>query len=353
MSFGSPVGKPITSAAITRIMAPLILLAGCTALISCGSSADGQSGTATTASGALETSPISLSTALADTASGLSTDQTCPFLTTATAIDTVKTTQKLILREASNTQCIWNYNIGFEIRVTIEPAADAMPIEKRLYNLDNPPLVKPQSGPGAGAAIAYDTTWKERPPRPYAFGFALGSDYIFIRTTGVATSEEKLRRAADEIARMLPEAPTIASSGNPASSPAAFQVCGIWSKEALKGIFGVEEGGSVSSHPSNSKTCIASIFPSRSAGNKISLDFIFSEPTKDEYEFRKSNGWIPVEIAAKRALLLEKEDQFGFVTQYIAPMENGSFGLTVISKDPAMAAKARLLFENALSRISD
>ncbi|MHA6332816.1 hypothetical protein ACXYL9_03960 [Qipengyuania sp. CAU 1752] len=257
-----------------------------------------------------------------------------------------------MLRTASNEECVWNRNIGFEIAVTVEPASSATPIAKRLYNLDNPPVIEPQSGPGRNAAVALDPTWKERDPRPYAFGFNLDDNYIFIRTTGVYTSVGQLRTAANEIAAKLPNAPAVSAAATTPAGP-AFDVCGIWSEAALRDLFGVVEGGNVSSHASNAKTCIASIFPSSNAGNKVSLDFIFSEPTPNEYEFRKSKGWTPVELAGKQALLREKEDQFGFATQYIAPMENGSFGLTIISDDPGMKEKARLLFENALSRISD
>ncbi len=332
---------------------PITLVAISMTLVSCGSSAEDSAGAAPPSSEQIEMTPISLSAALADTSPGLNKDQQCPFLTTATAVDSVKTSMKFELREASNTQCVWNYNIGFAIKVTVEPSAEAKTIDKRLYNLDNPPLIKPQTGPGTGPAIAYDTTWKERPPRPYAFGFTLGEDYVFIRTTGVQTSEVQLRRAADEIAQMLPGAPTMAAGATSTPSSAPFQVCDIWSDETLADVFGVGEGGSVSSYPSNSKTCIASIFPTGGTGNKISLDFIFSEPAPNEYEFRKSNGWTPMEFAGKRALLFEKEDRFGFATEYVAPLESGSFGLTVISKDPDTKAKAKRLFENALSRIED
>lgn len=342
-----------TNSAKSKHASPLMLMAACTMLLSCGSEAEGQAAAANVPSGSLSTVPISLSAALADTPESPQGNQSCPFLTTATAISTVKTSRTFELREASNTGCVWNFNIGFEIKVTVEPAATATPIEKRLYNLDNPPLIKPQSGPGTDPAIAYDTTWKERPPRPYAFGFMLDGDYVFIRTTGVETSEEQLRRAADEIAQMLPDAPTISAATASDTSPTASQVCDIWSEAELAAVFEVQEGGNISSYPSNGKTCIASIFPTASAGNKISLDFIFTETAAEDYEFRKANGWAPVEFAGKRALLQEKEDQFGYATRYMAPMDGGTFALTVLSKDPEMKAKAELLFANALSRIGD
>ena len=349
------VNRPEINRNIARAL-PLIVVSFL--LLSCGGSAEGQSGASEDASGGLENTAISMSSALAGAAAAAQRTKegisgSCPFLSTATAIATVKTPYAFVLREASNTKCVWNYNIGFEIKVSVEPSATAKPISERLYDLDNPPLIKPQSGPGADAAIAFDTTWKERPPRPYAFGFALGSDYIFIRTTGVATSEAQLRRAADEIARKLPDAPAVVAADTTATLPAAFDVCGIWSKDTLGRVFDVQEGGNVSSYASSPTICSVSIFPTRSAGNKISLDFNFWKTPAGDYEFRKANGWTAVELGGKRALLQEKEDQFGFASQYIAPMENGSFGLTVISKDPAMKAKARLLAENALSRIGD
>lgn len=345
-------GGQADGAASSRV-APFILLTASAVLSACGSSAEGQPSATAELSSALETSPISLSAALLDTPSAPIGGEACPFLSTETAIATIKTSMAFALREASDTRCVWNYNVGFEIKVTVEPATDAKPIEKRLYNLDNPPLIKVQSGPGTGATIAYDTTWKERPPRPYAFGFTLGSDYIFIRTTGVATSEEQLRRAADEIARMLPDASKVATGGAPDPTPAGFQACDIWSIETLKRVFAVDERGNVSSSPINNKTCTFTIFPSRNRADGITLDFNFWKPPAGDYEARKASGWTPVELGGKQALLLEKEDQFGLATQYVAPMENGNFGLTVLSKDPAMKATATLLAENALSRISD
>lgn len=348
MNFGGQADK-----ATSRCIAPIVLLIASAVLTACESSAEGQSSATAEPSFTLETSPISLSAALADTPAAPIGGEACPFLSTETAIATVKTSMAFALREASNARCVWNYNIGFEIKVTVEPAADSKPIEKRLYNLDNPPLIKAQSGPGTGAAIAYDTTWKERPPRPYAFGFAMDDDYIFIRTTGVETSVAQLRQAADEIARMLPNASKMVSGGAPSSGAAGFKVCEMWSEDTLKGVFGVKEGGSVFSHSSGSKTCVVSIFQRAGGADKISLDFTFWETPAGDYEFRKANGWTPVELAGKRALFQEKQDQFGVANQYIAPMEYGSFGLTVLSKDPSMKAKAKLLFENALSRISD
>ncbi len=326
----------------------------CTLLLAvCACSENSNEAAQTNEAVELGRAPISLETALSDqiVSPSMATDA-CPYLSDATAISTVRNSDDFQLRTASNSKCVWNRNIGFEIAVTVEAAASAKPIAQRLYNLDNPPIIAPQSGPGLNAAVALDPTWNERDPRPYAFGFNLDDRYVFIRTTGVRTSVEQLRKTADEIAAKLPSAPEV-SGGVVAVPPAAFDVCGIWSEAALRDLFGVGEGGNLSRYSDDGKTCITSIYPSEDFRQKISLDFIFSAPTPSEYEFRKSKGWSPEELAGKSVLFKQDIDEFGEANQYMVMTDKGNFSLTILSKSKGMKEKAEQLFENALSRFKD
>ncbi|MFK7976698.1 MAG: hypothetical protein AB8C02_11205, partial [Halioglobus sp.] len=45
----------------------------------------------------------------------------CPFLSEETALKTAKRTDKLVRRNTSNSECYWSRNLGFSIKVRVDP----------------------------------------------------------------------------------------------------------------------------------------------------------------------------------------------------------------------------------------
>ena len=157
----------------------------------------------------------------------------CPFLSDETALQIVKRNRNIKLRESSNEHCSWSKNLGFSIKLTIEPLTTAKPVKDRAYNLDNPPVLKPQSTPGTNAVVLYDTTWDKE--LAYALSFEKGNKLIMIYVTGMSTDAERLTQAAIEIASKLSSATIIEPQDVNASE---FDMCSIWNKSDIKAIIG-------------------------------------------------------------------------------------------------------------------
>lgn len=157
----------------------------------------------------------------------------CPFLSDETALATVKTDWILKRRETSNERCYWSKNLGFSIKVTVEPLATAKPVRERAYNLESPPVLKDQPEPGNNAVILYDTVWDNE--RPYAIAFEQDNKLVMIYVTGMATDADRLTATAKEIANKLPNAPVLDAQQNNAGS---FDVCTTWSESDIEAIIG-------------------------------------------------------------------------------------------------------------------
>ena len=178
---------------------------------------------------ALPTTPLNRDALFGLTSETVVETAPCPFLSDATALATADRTGDLIRREVSNQECRWSKNAGFSVVASAAPIATATPLKDRAYNLETPPVIKDQPGPGDGAVILYDTAWETE--RPYAMGFQQGDNLVTIFVTGLQTSAAQLTAAAEEIAAKLPVAPTIEAQRREILP--AMNFCDIWSDETI------------------------------------------------------------------------------------------------------------------------
>lgn len=190
----------------------------------------------------LTTSPIPVGWINGDIEPVTTVPGPCPFLSDEGALGGVKKTSFALKRSTiSNEKCSWTKNAGMFISATVEPLTDAKPNEDRAYNLDTPPVLKDQSGPGENAVILYDTAWDEE--RPYSMSFDQNDKRINIWVSGLGTDEAKLRAVADEISEKLPNAPTVTEQRPETVS--GFDACSIWSEKSLRALFDLREDGSI------------------------------------------------------------------------------------------------------------
>jgi hypothetical protein len=157
----------------------------------------------------------------------------CPFLSDEAATAVVKSSWELKRRETSNEQCYWSKNLGFSVKLTIEPLATAKPVAERAYNLDSPPILKSQVEPGNNATVLYDTVWDKE--RPYAISFELDNKLVMIFVTGMSTDAELLTTAAKEVAAKLPTESIAASIQD---EPVEFDMCSIWHESQMAALIG-------------------------------------------------------------------------------------------------------------------
>lgn len=167
--------------------------------------AEGSDATPAGAAEPLPTTPISISDAMGRLPPSVKETVPCPFLADETARAAATSEYPLTRRRVSNDECVWNYNIGFQVSARVEPIATSRPFSARAYNMDVPAVLQPMSSPGQNAVLLADSTFGA--PRPYAFGFELGDKRIVVYITGMRSSQAQLQAAVDEIARRLPDAP--------------------------------------------------------------------------------------------------------------------------------------------------
>ncbi|MBL4660061.1 MAG: hypothetical protein JKY19_06875 [Alcanivoracaceae bacterium] len=161
----------------------------------------------------------------------------CPFLSDTTAVATVKTAWTLNRRETSHESCYWSKNLGFSVNVTVEPLATAKPVQERTYNLENPPVLKAQHGPGNNATVLYDTVWDKE--QAYAMSFEQDNKLIMIYVTGMATDAQRLTATAHEIANKLPNVLTSDTKNHlPQTNAGTFNMCSTWSQSDIEAIIG-------------------------------------------------------------------------------------------------------------------
>jgi len=211
----------------------------------------------------------------------------CPFLSDETAIAGVTTKFDFIRRSVANDECVWNYNIGFEINVRVSPLGDALPRADRTYNLEIPPVLQAQSGPGEDAVVFMDPTWDANAPRPYAFGFTLGDQDVMISTVGVQTSPSQLRSVANEIAARLPTAPVIEPQILQAKE--TYDPCQLWSASEVGAVFNIAPDAPNHQRAFGQTACIYGFNPVEGPGIDVQAGIFACE--EDHIRVRTGQGF--------------------------------------------------------------
>lgn len=163
----------------------------------------------------LSSEPINLAEAGAPLTGKSPSVPICPWLSDASAnaaVDVVMTDGPMVRRSVTANQCKWNVNAGFVFTIRSAPLADARSPSEIRYNLDVPPVLAPQDGPGSEAVVVLDPTWDAEKPRPFGFAFNADNRQFIITATGLRTSIDRLRAVADEIAAALPTATAVAET---------------------------------------------------------------------------------------------------------------------------------------------
>jgi hypothetical protein len=296
----------------------------------------------------LATTPLVISNALGATPPTVKETEPCPFLSDETARAAATTEFELTRRRVSNTQCVWNYNIGFEVSARVEPTASSRAFSERTYNMDVPAVLLSKSGPGQNAVVLADSTFGA--PRPFAFGFELGDERIMLRITGMRTSEAQLQAAADEIARQLPNAPQIEPQEREEVS--AFDPCATWSEASLRTLYNQPDDAVVS--PSRSKTsCTYTIYLSGPERNVVTVGLSIFPAPPGVIESLKAEGWTEVSGAMYPTVVMTKKDQFGANASTYSVMHGAAVTASVSDRDgeeSAAKAMALPLIENLAKR---
>jgi hypothetical protein len=269
----------------------------------------------------------------------------CPWLSDETALGAIETQKTFIRREVSNQACIWNYNSGFEISVRVESVGNAKPVAERVYNFDNPPELRPQSGPGTNATLLLDTTWKQYDPRPYAYAFEQSDELIFIRTTGVKTSLEGLRAVAEEIAESRPGVPSIERQTH--SILPAFDPCTVWTDSEVAALIDVD------SHHSSRRSghnCIYAVTP-KSGTETIEVQTNFFKGDTTNFEKMAAKGFEDVSGFQVPALIKHEDYGRQKSTNLFALHPEGIVGVTVLGPGPDYDDIAETYIKNLLQRL--
>lgn len=172
--------------------------------------------------------PINLAQAYSPLSGASRPVPVCPWLSDASAnaaVDVVMTTEPMVRRAVTPDECKWNVNIGFALSIRSVPLAEAISPSTVTYNMDNPPVLKPQDGPGSEAVAILDPTWDAENPRPFAFVFNADDRQFKISATGVRTSVDRLRAVADEIVGALPTAAPVVEvrDAEPTLDPCVYE----------------------------------------------------------------------------------------------------------------------------------
>lgn len=297
-------------------------------------------------SAALPTTPLDRDALFGLTSETIVETAPCPFLSDATAIATAETNYELIRREVSNQECRWSKNAGFSVVVSVAPVATATPLRDRAYNLETPPVVKEQPGPGDAAVILYDTAWENE--RPYAMGFEQGDDLVTIFVTGLETDPDRLTVTAEEVAAKLPTAPTIEQQYR--EIVPALETCAIWSDENIGALIGatVDDGLYSSAYGT--------------AGCKWSSGFGATAKAVTLARYKQGDtdldrmlelGGEAISGLGDRAVILTRPAADGYAgdSAIWVEIEDQQFNLTISGTIPDHATVAETLVRNLFSRI--
>lgn len=165
----------------------------------------------------------------------------CPFLTDETVAGTYLLmyglSEKEVRTVVSNTECVWSY---LTVRIPSDKNTKYRLNQMKKYNGED--SLKPQSGPGKNAQLYFAKIKNEKKQEnPTGFVFTQNGKTIFISgTTGFAdTSAKKLRKVADEISKLLPNAPQIKQQYK--QVVVRFNTCDIWDKSTLTNLLQTSE----------------------------------------------------------------------------------------------------------------
>ena len=294
----------------------------------------------------LPTTPIDRDALFGLTSETIVETAPCPFLSDATALAAADKTEKLIRREVSNEACRWSRNAGFSIDASVEPAATAKPLKDRAYNLDTPPVLKDQPGPGTGTAILYDTAWETE--RPYAIGLQQGDKLVTVFVTGLNTSPAQLTAAAEEIAATLPGAPTIEAQRR--EIVPAINFCDIWSDDTIAGLSGATPEDGLYSSPYGAAGCKWS-GGYGSTAKSVTLARYKQGDTNLARMLEK--GGEDVSGLGDQAIILTRGPSDGYAGDTTIWVDSGDqqFNLILTGTIPGHAELAEKLMRNLFSRI--
>ncbi len=181
----------------------------------------------------LSTAPISRPMFLGQIEPEIQAAAPCPFLSDEDAMAIIKSKRELKRRNTSNEQCYWSMNAGFSIKLTLEPLATAKPVQERSYNIDSPPVLKSQPGPGINASVLYDTVWDKE--QPYAMSFEQGQQLVMLYVTGMATDAELLTTAPHIVSDHIRTGAAIVAQ---ADATDEFNLCSTWTDTEIAAIIG-------------------------------------------------------------------------------------------------------------------
>jgi len=241
----------------------------------------------------------------------------CPFLTDKTAIST--TDSKVYVKageeskerkEVSNTYCMWL--TGLTVRIS--PAENASTHKKRVADNQKRFSLKAQDGPGTEATVLYSHSDRYDPVLK-GFGFFQDDKYVLIETLMSATSIDRLRRTADEVAKLLPNAPTIKSQTQ--KRVKKIEVCKIWQDDALKSLF---KEDFVSSRIRGSKGCKFKLSSAKEGNYLLSLviDFNLVKGNNTCDNFEKNKGFSPEKALGNYAVFSKTNESSSRIEHHLA-----------------------------------
>lgn len=298
------------------------------------------------AGAALPTTPLNRDALFGLVAETVKETAPCPFLSDTTAVATAETNYELVRREVSNEACRWSKNAGFSVVVSVAPAATATPLRDRVYNLDTPPVVKDQPGPGDAAVILYDTAWEKE--RPYAMGFEQDEKLVTIFVTGLETDPVRLAATAEEVAAKLPTAPTIEKQYR--EIVPALEFCEIWSEESVGSLIDATPENGLHSAVYGAAGCKWS---SGYGANAKSVTLARYGQGDTSLDRMLEMGGETISGLGDRAVILTRAASDGYLGDSAIWVDVGEhqFNITLSGTIPNHAAVAETLARNLFSRI--
>ncbi len=107
------------------------------------------------------------------------------------------------IQQSPSAFCTWKTASSETIQLTIEPATTAETDDHsgRAYNIDEPPQVDPQDGPGTKAVLLTDTAFADVGGDGLAYGyfFVEGDLAVFVETQSFEAGAANLRAIAEEV----------------------------------------------------------------------------------------------------------------------------------------------------------
>lgn len=323
--------------------------------VSPSAAAPGKPGTAapTTASTTLATTPIDLSTAYSWSAAEVPAVALCPWLSDASAQAAVRSTlagKPLQRRRVNESECYWNVNAGFALKIKRTPLSESGPLSAVRYNMDVDAVLEPLDGPGINAAVLKDPTWDEAKPRPFGLGFDLQQDRILITVTGMQTSTEQLRQVAEEIAAAPAgpgPAPQAAVNPGPTLDPCVFD------SASLVALFGGSAGESFKATPDMSGSICQYKGTLRAGLYRVTMGLQFSgEPLTEAAGLR--SGYVPAGALGDKVFTINRDELEGPGNSsrgYRLGRPAGQIEINLMVSDDAFPeAAAQALIDNLILR---